>query len=196
MDKSNSDFINQLKKQRTKDEKSGLVSFYRENLPISKELVAKLISASIFDAKVSYFEIELGNRELTIWLNNNDLVLTIKEWNVLRSDESISSYIEYDQALLKSMLPGLVFDWFDVSNCIVYFKNGIKIKIEQTINDSEPWFFIDNIKSYVISALDKNNFTHIITCPDNLRDKYLYKERGSTVATLLYSLDFYRELVK
>lgn len=196
MDKSNSDFINQLKRQRIKDEKSGLVNFYRENLPISKELVAKLVSTSISDAKVGYFEIELGNRELTIWLNNNDLVLTIKEWNVFRSDESIASHVDYDQALLKGILPGLVFDWFDVSNCIVYFNNSIKIKIEQPINGSEPWFFIDNIKSYVVSALDKNNFTHTITCPDNLKDKYLYKEQGPIVATVLYSLDFYRELVK
>jgi len=53
--------------------------------------------------------------------------------------------------------------------------------------------FLTEKKSYHISAYRNQELTHIITVPDNLKEKYFYSKKGSYFANSIYALDLYRE---
>jgi hypothetical protein len=72
MKKDTKDFIKRLKDKRQQDKDSGFSSFYKENLPISKELSVKLINNSINKSIINDCEVNFeDNNEISIWLNEH-----------------------------------------------------------------------------------------------------------------------------
>jgi hypothetical protein len=201
MKKDTKDFIKRLKDKRQQDKDSGFSSFYKENLPISKELSVKLINNSINKSIINDCEVNFeDNNEISIWLNNDKFIFNIDgEWKLIDPKGlEITSSDKNIETLIKETLINLHVVEFSLNlkQTIIKFNKDIELKISLNDNRLEPWYFIDQEKSYVISMDSKGNLSHIITCPESLRSDYLFKEKGEVVSNILYALDFYRNLIK
>lgn len=175
--------------------------FYKEFLPISHDNVQKilkpLVGSQITEVRENTgisFCLELKGEE--DWLISVDVNWVLYQDNkqILSSESHRFVFIEQlSQLLISKNITRLNFS-DDLKQTTFGFADNLVLKVTKN-KKLTSWTIFNRLKEIHIDANSDGNFEHIISCPDELKEKYLANKYGRKFASCLYALDFYRSLV-
>jgi hypothetical protein len=177
--------------------------FYKEDMPISIDNVQKIIYRIQQHTVQEVGENSGISFDLTLTQegNNRKTIITVdSDWELYQDDalllNSVDNKFKFVEELFEVMKNKKFFD-MDIredtisltfsENIFLYLKRQESRFTTFSINLLDQGIYINNYPN--------GEFTHIIICPDGLREKYLFSTQGSSFTNLMYALDFYRDLV-
>lgn len=189
-------------KQRKLDDDPAFKSMYKEDMPIAPHHVRALV-IDLVGTKVSSVEEDSGDT-FRIGLNDRDWVISINDsWQLEQAGKIIADSVKdkfnfvkaISQVLKNKKIISFDFD-DDLNKTTIRLNSEAVLTITKTRDmhgEISLWTIYNRKKSYHISAYRNQELTHIITVPENLKEKYFYNKKGSSFASSMYALDFYRE---
>ena len=175
--------------------------FYKEDLPLSPDIVKKLFS-QIHGSKIEGI-FEYSGVSFTMDMTGGWRFSVNCNWQLIDAEgktlvSSTTNRFTFLDSLIK-LLIGVEVEEMTFSDNLgetrLLLKNGLQLVLPKE-KRYHLWTMFNNIEDYHIDAQGDGTFSHIILVPDKLKDKYFYAEKGSEFANVLYALDLYRKWVQ
>jgi hypothetical protein len=175
--------------------------FYKEDLPISPDLVKKIFRSlqgsevlNIDQYSGISFSLDLGGkRRFSVnchWRLENKTGQT-----VLNSHDQAFTFMDELLAHLKgTTIEELTFTK-GLDETKMVFASGLTLILPKEKRYT-LWTMFNSYEGYYVDARGDGTLTHIIIVPNHLQEHYSYVEKGSKLASVLYALDLYRKWVK
>lgn len=175
--------------------------FYKEDLPLSPDIVNKILSQihgskieDVFENSGVSFAMDMTGG----WRFNANC-----NWQLIDAQgktlvDSTTNRFAFIDKLLQ-LLVGAEVEEINFSDNLsetwLILRNGLKLLLPQE-KRYQLWSMFNAVEGYHIDARGDGTFSHVILVPDRLKNKYFYSERGPEFANVLYALDLYREWVR
>jgi hypothetical protein len=176
----------------------GVAQFYRENLPLSFELVQKIVKA--VEGKTLQKVEDRGGVECSFQLSGEWVLSIQSNWKLFDPvgkvvlDSKTNRFFFADK--MSKLLKGKKVVRFVISPQLhktrLYFSDGFFLKVKKEDRYC-VWSLFQREEDFWISAIRPGVFRHLISCPDGLIPKYSLGKKDGRVAAVLYSLELYRK---